>query len=243
MILHLIACQVFYREVSYLASQSKQITSVSWMPQGMQDTPDLLRKNLQSEIDRLDLALENGTLRHRPDYLLLCYGLCSNGVAGLSSRHYPLVIPRTDDCIGIFLGSQARYLREFSRYPGTYWLNNGWLEAASLPGSQNPEQQRQAYAEQYGEENADFLLEQQTAWVRQYSACGYITSQVCDLAPYREEAKDVAQRNHWNFREIPGDITFLARLLDGDFREEEVLLCPPGKTVTPSYDAKKLTFL
>ena len=75
MILHLIACQVFYREVSYLASQSKQITSVSWMPQGMHDTPDLLRKNLQSEIDRLDLALENGTLRHRPDYLLLCYGL------------------------------------------------------------------------------------------------------------------------------------------------------------------------
>ena len=68
-------------------------------------------------------------------------------------------------------------------------------------------------------------------------------SQVCDLAPYREEAKDVAQRNHWNFREVPGDIIFLARLLDGDFREEEVLLCPPGKTVTPSYDAKKLTFL
>lgn len=242
MVLHLIACQVFYREVSFLASQSRHITSVSWMPQGMHDAPDLLRRSLQCEIDRLDLALEGGSLRHKPDYLLLCYGLCSNGVAGLSSRNFPLVIPRTDDCIGIFLGSQERYLKVFSEHPGTYWLNNGWLEAAVLPGSRNPEQQRRIYAEQYGEENAGFLLEQQAAWVKRYSTCGYITSQVYDRASYREEARSIARQNHWDFLEIPGDIALLSRLLDGVFRQEEVLLCPPGKTVTQSYDAKKLAF-
>ncbi|MFR9224336.1 MAG: DUF1638 domain-containing protein [Flavonifractor plautii] len=225
-----------FTEVSYLASQSKQITSFLDAPGST--IPRIVRKTC-SRIDRLDLALENGTPRHRPDYLLLCYGLCSNGWPGFPPGTIPWLSPvqmTASESSGI-----ASAVSEIFRYPGTYRLNNGWppplCQAAKIRSSSvRPTRSSMARKTPTSSGTADCLGQT-------YSACGYITSQVCDLAPYREEAKDVAQRNHWNFREIPGDITFLARLLDGDFREEEVLLCPPGKTVTPSYDAKKLTFL
>lgn len=53
--LHIIACQVFYREISCLASPSPHRTWTAWLPQGMHSTPHLLREAIQREIDRVDL--------------------------------------------------------------------------------------------------------------------------------------------------------------------------------------------
>ncbi len=241
--LHIIACQVFYREISFLASQAPNTTWVTWLPQGMHDTPDLLRRSLQAEIDRIDQGVEDGALRHVPDYVILGYGLCSNGVCGLSSRRFPLVIPRTDDCIGVFLGSQRRYLQEFENHPGTYWLNNGWLETAYVPTLENQRLLRKQYAELYGEENADFLADQQNAWTAKYTSCGYISSKAYSNPAYTEQARRVAEQNHWEFLSLPGDLSLLQRLLNGEFDQREVLICPPGKTVSPSYDEKKICFV
>lgn len=239
--LHIIACQVFYREVSFLASQSSCTTSVTWMPQGMHDTPKLLQKALQEEIDKLDQAYEAGTLRQAPEAVVLCYGLCSYGVAGLSSRHFPLAIPRTDDCIGIFLGSQRRYLREFEKHPGCLWLTNGWFEASAVPAEADPALLRAKYAEEYGEENAGFLLEQSQAWIFHYHACAYITSPAYrQNASFRERAQALAKRNNWEYFALDGDNSLLSRLINGEFREEETLLCPPGAKILPSFDEKKL---
>ena len=241
MTLHIIACQVFYREVSFLASQSSCTTTITWMPQGMHNTPELLQKALQLEIEKLDQAYESGTLRQVPNALVLCYGLCSYGVAGLSSRHFPLALPRTDDCIGIFLGSQQRYLREFEKHPGSLWLTNGWFETDAVPAEKDPAAIRAKYAEEYGEEHAVFLLEQDQAWIFHYHACSYITSPAYRKnASFQERARALAQRNHWDFYTFNGDNSLLFRLLNGEFPEDEILLCPPGAKIFPSFDEKKV---
>lgn len=238
--IHMIACQVFYREISYLAATSPHATSVTWLSQGLHDTPNLLRASVQQEIDRIDKAIEEHALKHDPDIILIGYGLCSNGTVGLSSRKLPLVVPRTDDCIGVFLGSQARYLKEFSAHPGTYWLNNGWIETAFLPTAQNYETMWKQYEQDYGEDNADYLLEQERSWTLKYDTLGYITSDIYQNEAFEEYAKEVGIYNKWQFLKLPGDTSFLRRLVAGDYRESEVLICPPGKTIAASFDERKL---
>ena len=101
------------------------MVDITWLPQGLHETPDQLRTTLQTMLSRLEEEWNTGWPKHRPDAVALGYGLCSNGVVGLTAGSCPLVIPRTDDCIALFLGSQAQYLEEFSPRPGTFWLNSG----------------------------------------------------------------------------------------------------------------------
>ena len=70
--------------------------------------------------------------------ILIGYGLCSNGIMGISSNKYKLVIPRAHDCITFLLGSKEKYSKYFTDMPGTYWYTMSWIEcgAASDGSSQ-----------------------------------------------------------------------------------------------------------
>ena len=140
--------------------------------QGLHDTPVKLTRMVQEQIDRLEQYLDQRMVKHPPQAIVLGYGLCSNGVAGLKARGIPLVVPRTDDCIAIFLGSQRRYLEAFHRYPGTYWINNGWLEHGFVPTREALEERYARYVQDYGEDNAQFLMEQDGQWQKHYTTAG-----------------------------------------------------------------------
>lgn len=238
--LHIIACQVFYRELSLLLAQSDTVSSVTWLPQGLHDTPDLLRRRVEQAIQELYRALEQGELKHRPDAIVLGYGLCSNGIAGLAAGQIPLVACRTDDCIGIFLGAQRRYLDLFHRYDGIYWMNCGWIESAFLPTQENYECRYQEYIRLYGQDNADFLLEQERGWIGNYRYAGYISSPAYQSGAYLGLAREIARQCGWEFRQFEGDLSLMERLILGQWDPAEVLVCPPGHRIEPSFDQRKI---
>ena len=237
---HLIACQVFFRELSFLAAGSANSLSISWLPQGLHDTPGKLTRMVQQEIDKLGEYCQNRMIKHPPQAVVLGYGLCSNGVAGLQAREIPLVVPRTDDCIGIFLGSQKRYLEAFHRYPGTYWINNGWLEHGYVPTRQALEERKARYIRDYGEENAEFLMEQDSQWQRSYTTAGYISSPLDRDGRCRKEAVETARFHGWNLVEMEEDTGMMKRMVDGPWDEEEFLVCPPGWMIEASNDERKI---
>ncbi len=115
-----ISCEVFARECARAAANSPHIVDLSFQPFGLHDTPDELRRQVQSEIDKRSTG--------QFDCILLTYGLCSRGTAELMARDTPLVIPRAHDCITLLLGSRARYENEFQQHPGTYYYSTGWIE-------------------------------------------------------------------------------------------------------------------
>ncbi len=238
--IHIISCQVFYRDISYLAALSEHTTTVTWMEQGLHDTPDILRKKIIEEIDKIEYGVEHHLFKHNPDVIVLGYGLCSNGIVGIRSKTIPIVVPRTDDCIGIFLGSQQTYLELFKRYSGTYWLNNGWIESAFLPTPSNYEKLREQYIAQYGEDSAEFLMEQEVSWAEKYHYCGYIISPVYDSVQKQNFAREIAQYHHWEFLTFTGNHQILNHLLNGIFLTDEVLICSPGTEIVPSYDERKI---
>ena len=108
-----IACAVFNREISLLSATSRATLDVTWIRQGLHSYPDLLRKEIQREIDRAEAPLEGPDQVARPpeEYsaIILGFGMCSRAVSGLKTKRLPLVMPRSHDCIGILLGSHTRY--------------------------------------------------------------------------------------------------------------------------------------
>lgn len=236
--IHVIACRVFCRELSYYAALSPHHVTVSWLPQGLHNTPKILHEKLMHEISKVE---QDETLFFSPpDAIALAYGLCSNGILGLSAEKTPLVIPRCDDCIALFLGSQERYLDMFNTYPGTYWLTSGWIETAFIPCEEMRAKQRQKYIERYGQDNADYLVEMDNAWIANYHFCGYIQSQVYEHPDYPLLASRTAQENNWEFFRTEGDPGLISALVSGSWDEERFLVCPPKSVVCPTYDSRKI---
>lgn len=241
----IIGCMVMNREISRLVSGSKNQVRVWWLRQGLHDTPDLLRSELQRTID--DIEKENAILRSgfRFEMIVLAYGLCSNGVLGLCSRSIPLVIPRCDDCISLFLGSADRYRKYFREYPGTYWYNRGWIEQAFTPSKQNYAAMRVEYAEKYGEENADYLMACTNDWMTKYSRCGFITSPDGEDGMYEDDracesyAKQAAADFGWKFQKFTGSMAYLYALVNGPWDDSRFLTCPPGSRILADYTNRK----
>lgn len=241
--IHIVACRVLSRELNALAARSPHVVELTWLPQGLHDTPDKLRAMLNDTLDGLYRQRDEGLLHGWPDVIALGYGLCSNGVVGVESRDTPLIIPKTDDCIALFLGSQKRYLELFAQYNGCYWLNNGWIEHGWNEPTSTPDalaERRAEYARLYGEENADFLMEQERSWIGNYNTCGYIASPVFDTPVYEEKAKAFARGNGWRYARMQGDLRMLRMLTEGAWTEKEFLICPPYHRIEATYDADKI---
>jgi len=140
----IIACKVFENTLEDLLPP-EFANRITFLDYGLHEVPRNLKKTLQEQIDQVD----------QPSLIVLGYGLCGNGLHGLKAGRHTLLVPRTDDCIGIFYGSYAAYREQFDRQPGTYYLTKGWLESGS-----NPLETHQKYVEKYGESQANWLADQ-----------------------------------------------------------------------------------
>lgn len=238
--LKIIACKVLSRELALLTAFSNHYLDITTLRQGLHNTPDELRASLQKEIDLIDAGqdVHSATPQYSEDFsaILLGYGLCCNGLVGLSSKRYPLIVPRAHDCITLFLGSREKYQEYFDSHRGVYWYNRGWLENTPMPGEKRYHTTRATYAEHYGEDNADYLMEMEQGWLKEYQWCTFVDWPEFDNASFKKETKDNADFLGWHYDEIQGDKALLERFISGKW-EDDFLIVPPGKSLCPSYDS------
>lgn len=235
----IIGCMVMNREISHLTAESEHVVRVWWLRQGLHDTPDVLRKELQRTIDAIEQENECLSAHLRMEAVVLAYGLCSNGVIGLHSRSLPVIVPRCDDCISLFLGSAERYRALFRELPGVYWYNNGWIEQAFTPSKENYARRRAEYAAEYGKENADYLMECTNNWMTNYRNCGYITCPLGDRPGCEAYARQAAQDFGWQFTKVEGSMDYLHALVNGPWDDARFLTCPPHSRIEPVFDERK----
>ena len=241
--IHIIACRVLTRELSALVADCPNSIDITWLPQGMHDTPQILHENIVRELERLYELIESGMEKKRPDVIVLGYGLCSNATVGITAKDIPIVVPRTDDCIGIFLGSEARYLQYFHEYPGTYWLNAQWVEGGEgLPvAAVDIEKRRAELMEEYDDEEAvDFLLEMEAESLKNYQYLGFIRSERIHDEAQQALAREYAACQGLEFVDFQGSNRMLRELAAGDFREEDFLVVPPGYSVAYSNGPERI---
>jgi hypothetical protein len=215
-----IACQVLQSMLEQLLPDdlAKQVT---FMDYGLHRVPSKMTWTLQDAIDSLA----------EPSLVVLGYGLCGNGLDGINAGVHTLLVPRTDDCIAILLGSRQAYVREFEAVPGTYYLSKGWLESGSHPLKEYEE-----YVEKYGPAEAEWIMDQQ---YQHYERLVLVTHSEAEMQTYRSQAQKVARYcERWDMRyqEILGSDDYVRRLVevaaaldraDGDF-----LVIPPGGEIS-----------
>ena len=223
--LQFIACKVMQREAYFCAARSKNIIDIVLMPQGLHEEPDKLRSEVQKAIER------TSDIQNRPyDASLLGYCLCSNGTVGLSAK-IPIVVPRGHDCVTLLLGSKQRYQQYFDAHRGVYWYSAGWIEGGNQPGRERYERLLKEYKAKYGDDNAEYLMETEQNWIKQYSWATYIDWGFANSDEYRKYTKRCAEYLSWNYDELKGDPGLMQRLVDGDWNDDEFLIVKPGQKI------------
>jgi hypothetical protein len=243
MFLKVIACEIAARELYYAAARSPQLVDLELLTQGYHDTPAKGREEVQKRIDAVPAG--------KYDAIALGYGLCSNILAGLTTAHTALVIPRAHDCITFFLGSKERYQQCFSERPGTYYYTSGWIECAkrrgeksiflggaSVPASLSLNANYQTWVEKYGEDQAKYLLEEMGRWTTSYSHGTLIDFEFVRHLKLREQVQQICAEKGWQYDELPGDLGLLQRLVDGDWQESEFQVVKPGQKVVATFDER-----
>lgn len=231
-----ISCEALAREFYLAAANSPHVIDTELLAFGLHNTPDELRKTIQSKID----AAEGKGY----DCIILGYGLCSRGTADITARSIPVVLTRMHDCITAFLGSRARYSTEFAAHPGTYYYSPGWIERKEgdmeqgfidIHAQHNAEHYRE-YVEKYGEDNAKFLIEQEQQWYANYTRAAFIDMGIGDVEGYRRFTQDLATNRGWEYMELKGDMELIRRLTDGDWESDDFLVVQPGHRIAESFD-------
>lgn len=236
--LKLISCEVFYREISYLVSRSPNQVDVEFLPKGLHDIGAAgMRDRVKAILDQVDESLY--------DAILLGYGLCNNGLAGLQARSIPLVLPRAHDCITLFLGDRSRYINYFNDHPGVYFQTSGWIERGEAKSQLNGMSiQSKNYIgagldvliKRYGEENGRYLFEMLGNDTEHYQQITFIEMGVEPDNQFEKEAKAQSIRKGWLFEKIQGDLKLLKNLVDGNWDCKDFLVTPPHNRIAASYD-------
>ena len=181
---------------------------------GLHVNPKRLQSALQENIDASAKSFNT---------ILLGYGLCSQAVVGIRANNCTLVVPKVDDCIAIFLGSDKAYKKQYRAEPGTYYLTKGWIEVGDSPFSEY-----ERTVEKYGEEKARYLM---SRILNNYTRLALINTGQFELERYREYCRHAAERFGLRFEEIPGSSILIQKLLNGPW-DEEFVVAQPGETIT-----------
>jgi hypothetical protein len=199
-----------------------------YMDYGLHVWPKRMAPALQAQLDALP----------GPHTVVIGYGLCGTGLVGLRAGPHTLVIPRTDDCIAILLGSYDAYLRAQGERPGTYYVTRGWLEADAHPLAQYRDLVRR-----FGPEAADHVID---AMYRHYEELVFVASTAAERDALRPRVREVADfcaaRWGMGYAERTGSTEWIEKLLaarGGPARpSDDLVVVPPGGTVEPDLFAR-----
>lgn len=213
----IIACRVMEPELEAVRAGA-QALEIIYLEQGLHRTPKKLSGMIQERIDQVAAYASA---------IVLCYGLCSNGLVGVTARRQKLIVPRCHDCIALFLGSPARYNEVFRDNPGTYYLTPGWVKENNDPLGIYEEE----YLPKYGKKTALWAIRES---LKNYTHIALINSGMREIDELRRRARENAEFFNMAYVELEGDLSYFEKIIRGPYRAEDFLHLQPGETITQS---------
>ena len=205
----IIACETLRDEVTRVAGGLE----IEFCEGRLHDHPERLRDTLNERI-----AATPGART-----ILLAYGRCSNGTAGLEAGPHRLVLPAVDDCIAILLGSRDEYLRQFNGCPGTYYYTRGWIEYID-----DPYHEYLGMIPRYGEKKAREIARLILA---NYRRVALVDTGTYDLAEYDEYLRTVCAFYDLPLEVLPGSLRLLEKLVGPSPDSGEFITVGPGEVL------------
>ncbi|MDR2724930.1 MAG: DUF1638 domain-containing protein [Candidatus Adiutrix sp.] len=213
----IIACSIMKTELEAVADGRS--VDLYYLEQGLHSTPQAMPLRIQEKIDEL------APLNH--ERICLGYGLCSNGILGVSGRISPLTTPRCHDCIALFLGSNQRYREMFRKNPGTYYLTTGWIAESDDPLTAVEGR----YAERLGLKKARRAMELELA---NYTHFCFIDNGLGDRAAVRARTLENCRAFQKQYAEVQGDLAYFRSLAAPEIPEnsDAFITLPAGSALT-----------
>ena len=234
-----LACSVFENEIQHHMAQlnlAYETQNLVYFEMGLHDHPDHLRAVLQEAILRTDQ-------RDDIDAVVLVYGLCGRGTAGLQAGRHRLVIPSGHDCMTVFLGCKKRYAKIMQQCPGCYFYTAGWNRDRRVPGPDRLAWLENQWSKTFDADDVAYLLDIERAqWAQPHTAIS-IDLGTADADATHSYAKHCADWLGWEHEQISGDATLLRDLLLGNWDEERFLCVNPGQSIQHSTDDQVLVSL
>lgn len=190
----------------------------SFLDYGLHARPTEMQPALQERLDALP----------EPATVIIGYGLCGNGVVGLSAGRHTLVLPKVHDCVAMVMGSHQAYLDDFRSNPGTYYLTRGWLDIG-----EDPLHEYKRIVKRRGREFAERVIGSLYGGYRRICLLAFSSEEIDEIRPRAAPIVEFCQER-WgvSYDEIIGDPSFIERLAQPDLHQEQFLLIPPGGEVT-----------
>jgi hypothetical protein len=234
----LIACNVFQRELCAAISEAACVIDPEFLELGLHERPESLRAALPERIDAASAPGKGAPY----DAVLLGYGLCGNGTAGIEARGLPLVLARAHDCCTILLGSRSEFIARFGERLSASWSSAGYVERGStyfrtseLGASLGNGLAYEALVHDYGEENAAYVWETLHPEATETELRFIETAETAGLG-YAGAMRERAAAEGKEFVLLRGSTRLLRALLSGSWDEAEFLVVPPGMKIWPLYD-------
>ena len=234
--LRLICCEVFAREACIAIASSPHVVTPEFTPIASHAESDRLREQLQGLIDKSD--------GQGYDALLLGFGLCGNATRGLRSGRTRLVIPRAHDCCTVLLGSRQTFEQHFKDHPSTPFSSSGYIERGQYYLRKEEGESKvfygdvyKAYVEQYGEENARFIMDTMHPPPEDGDdRAVFIDIPETRHLDYERQFREKAAQDGKTVTTLPGSLTLLRKLVTGAWDPEEFLVVQPGQSIQGVYD-------
>ncbi len=210
----IIACRCLEPEIAALDPE-RQGVEVHYLDQNLHRVPHQMPALIQEVLDRIAPRVER---------IALGYGLCSNGVVGVSAPAQGLFIPRVHDCIALFLGSRRAYFEAFRRRAGSYYLTPGWVAEEKDPlGVLEGD-----YVPRVGREDAEWALREE---MKHYTHIVLIRTPATDVDALRPRARANADFLDKEYEEVEGQPDYIRKLVGGDYDDRDFIYIEPFETV------------
>jgi len=217
----LLACRVFEREIALHAAGAAHIVETRFFEVGLHDRPHQLRSVLQAELQLLES-------RDDIEAVVLAYGLCGRGTAGLQPARHRLVIPRAHDCLTVFMGSKEVYAEHQRHCPTCYYYTPGWNRERRVPGLEREEAIKTDLAEKFDADDVAYLLEIEREQWAMHDTATYIDLGTDDAETEADYARRCAAWLGWRFERLRGDPGLLRDLLWGHWDAARFQIVEPG---------------
>ncbi|MBU0456424.1 MAG: DUF1638 domain-containing protein [Gammaproteobacteria bacterium] len=210
----IVACRIMQPELEKIRKLNDGV-EIRYLDQGLHMTPKKMAPLIQEQID-----LVTG----RFDEIVLGYGLCANGIVGVQARKEGLYVPRSHDCIALFMGSCEAYRTAIKKRPGTFYLTSGWIEDRKDPLGYMEDK----YVPRMGRETAKWGMKEE---LKNYSHFVLINTGVGDLDRMRRQTLENAKFFCKEYEEIPGSLALLRKMIMEPLHDDDFIFIEPGGSI------------
>lgn len=216
-----LACEALRPEIEYVIEEAQSIPEIIYMEQELHNIPDKMRAVLQEKISGLEKE------RQDIDEIVMGFGLCGRGTAGVKTDRVTLVYPRVHDCVPLYFGLPQKETSKFQE--GKLCLAAGALKYGKI-AQHLTENRYKVYAEKFGEKRAKKMIQAENSVFSNYKSLCHIKWPGMDES-LETLAKRLAQEIELPYEECEGKSIFIRELLDGGKNTMNFIRLEPGKTL------------